>query len=645
MGVPFAVALGLLVAILDLIPLAGATIAGIVVVAVSFIHSIPAGIVAARLHRSSTSRLENHFLQPLIYGRTVQLSPLVVLISILIGAELAGILGALAAIPVAGSLQVVIRDILAVRRARATRAWRCRPEQPPTRRGRTPAHSTTCGAPKDPLSVGSSPAQWPTTCMWDAATALLACCAALLVAALAPAPRSHSADGSRTTRDRPRVGRPRRAERHPQRATACAAQAQPRPLRRGPPAHVRDARRRLLRARVRRRPAVLGPDRAVLSRGARAVVGRREPALGVAELGAATAVELWMGSPGHRGTSSRRAGARSASPRWTRAPRPASSAAAPSRSSPTDFGVRVAPQPSAATLRARARSSVEERRPSKPLVGGSNPPGRITPRSHARLRATLCLAVSRSASRPHRAGKTVQRRGVLGLLISGHVPADARGHPTCPGSCPAVARRSQSIAVPASLGRTAADPTRPLLCTRVGRMEGDPAASGRPPCGPRRRASGAAPHRVGRPCAPPLIVHLAQVTCRRRARGGSTCAPLRSDRRRISAAAGDRAPATPWRRLAGRLRRRSARRQVATVGPTSSSRLAKRGPVRFVSPDGTGEASPVGRSSTWACLETAQASGSQRRQAPHERCAAVGRVPRSRHVGLVRRGSGRTISV
>jgi predicted PurR-regulated permease PerM len=48
----------------------------------------------------------------------VQLSPLAVLISILIGAELAGILGALAAIPVAGSIQVIIRDILAGRRAR-----------------------------------------------------------------------------------------------------------------------------------------------------------------------------------------------------------------------------------------------------------------------------------------------------------------------------------------------------------------------------------------------------------------------------------------------------------------------------------------------------------------------------------------------
>ena len=120
MGVPFAVALGLLVAILDLIPLAGATLAGIIVVTVSFLHSIPAGIVLL-VFMILYQQAENHILQPLIYGRTVQLSPLVVLISILIGAELAGILGALAAIPVAGSLQVVIRDILAVRRARTER--------------------------------------------------------------------------------------------------------------------------------------------------------------------------------------------------------------------------------------------------------------------------------------------------------------------------------------------------------------------------------------------------------------------------------------------------------------------------------------------------------------------------------------------
>jgi predicted PurR-regulated permease PerM len=121
MGVPFAVALGLLVAILDLVPLAGATIAGIVVVGVSFLHSVPAGIVLT-IFVIVYQQLENHFLQPVVYGRTVQLSPLVVLIAILIGAELAGILGALGAIPVAGSIQVILRDVLAARRARLAAA-------------------------------------------------------------------------------------------------------------------------------------------------------------------------------------------------------------------------------------------------------------------------------------------------------------------------------------------------------------------------------------------------------------------------------------------------------------------------------------------------------------------------------------------
>jgi len=115
MGVPYAVALGLLVAFLDLIPLAGATVAGIVVAIVAFLHSVPAGIVAV-VFVIVYQQLENHFLQPVIYGRTVQLSPLVVLISVLVGAELAGILGALAAIPVAGTLQVIVRDQLAHRR-------------------------------------------------------------------------------------------------------------------------------------------------------------------------------------------------------------------------------------------------------------------------------------------------------------------------------------------------------------------------------------------------------------------------------------------------------------------------------------------------------------------------------------------------
>src|SRR5437762_10305482 len=115
-GVPYALALGLIVAILDLIPLAGATIAAIIVGAVAFIHSIPAGIVVV-VFFVLYQQLENHVLQPVVYGRTVQLSPLAVLISVLIGAELAAVLGALGAIPVAVTLQVVFLDWLRHRRA------------------------------------------------------------------------------------------------------------------------------------------------------------------------------------------------------------------------------------------------------------------------------------------------------------------------------------------------------------------------------------------------------------------------------------------------------------------------------------------------------------------------------------------------
>jgi predicted PurR-regulated permease PerM len=114
-GVPYAVALGVIVALLDLIPLAGATIAAVLVGLVAFIHSIVAGIVVVAFF-IAYQQLENHVLQPLVYGRTVQLSPLAVLLSVLVGAEVFGIVGALAAIPVGGSAQVVAREITRYRR-------------------------------------------------------------------------------------------------------------------------------------------------------------------------------------------------------------------------------------------------------------------------------------------------------------------------------------------------------------------------------------------------------------------------------------------------------------------------------------------------------------------------------------------------
>jgi predicted PurR-regulated permease PerM len=118
LGVPFAIALGLLVAILDLIPLAGATLATVLVATVAFLDSITAGIVVL-IFMLVYQQVENHVLFPVVYSRTVQLSPLVVLIAVLIGAEIAGILGALGAIPIAGAIQVLFIDWLRQRHERA----------------------------------------------------------------------------------------------------------------------------------------------------------------------------------------------------------------------------------------------------------------------------------------------------------------------------------------------------------------------------------------------------------------------------------------------------------------------------------------------------------------------------------------------
>ncbi|MGI8662958.1 MAG: AI-2E family transporter [Acidimicrobiales bacterium] len=109
-GVPHAGVLGLFVAFADLIPLVGATLGAVPTIGFAFLHGIPAGI-AALVFFIIYQQFENHVLQVGIMSRTVKVNPLTVLISVLIGVELFGFLGALLAIPVAGILQVVIRDI------------------------------------------------------------------------------------------------------------------------------------------------------------------------------------------------------------------------------------------------------------------------------------------------------------------------------------------------------------------------------------------------------------------------------------------------------------------------------------------------------------------------------------------------------
>jgi len=141
-GVPFAALIALFVAVADLIPLVGATIGAVVAVIAAALHSVPALIVVA-IFVVVYQQLENHLLQPLILSRTVKLNPLTVLVAVLLAVELAGILGAFLAIPIAGMIQVIARDLWDHRRGRPK-------EEPTVGEDRTPEAQTR------PASAGAS---------------------------------------------------------------------------------------------------------------------------------------------------------------------------------------------------------------------------------------------------------------------------------------------------------------------------------------------------------------------------------------------------------------------------------------------------------------------------------------------------------
>ena len=115
MHVPYAVPLGIIVAIFDLIPLVGATLGTIIVAAVALTVGVPTTVIVVAA-MWVYQKIENHALLPLVYHRTVQLSPLAIAVSVAAGAEIGGIVGALLGIPVAGALKVVSAEILAWRR-------------------------------------------------------------------------------------------------------------------------------------------------------------------------------------------------------------------------------------------------------------------------------------------------------------------------------------------------------------------------------------------------------------------------------------------------------------------------------------------------------------------------------------------------
>ena len=118
LGVPYALSLGFVIGFFDLIPLVGATLGAIFVGIATATTDFPTATIVWVAFIIVWQRFEDYVIQPLVYGRTLKVNPIVTIVSVLVGASLLGILGALLAIPTAAAIQIVLRDWWANREAK-----------------------------------------------------------------------------------------------------------------------------------------------------------------------------------------------------------------------------------------------------------------------------------------------------------------------------------------------------------------------------------------------------------------------------------------------------------------------------------------------------------------------------------------------
>lgn len=109
-GVPYPVALALVVTVTDLVPVIGATIGAIIVSAVAFTEDVRTGVIVAAFYLVY-QQVENYLLYPRVMKRSVDVSPAVTVVAVLIGGALLGIVGALLAIPIAAAIQLVLSEV------------------------------------------------------------------------------------------------------------------------------------------------------------------------------------------------------------------------------------------------------------------------------------------------------------------------------------------------------------------------------------------------------------------------------------------------------------------------------------------------------------------------------------------------------
>ena len=129
LGVPFRAPLAVIAGLFSLIPLVGATIAAVLIGLVTVFDNFPTVTIIWAVWAIVYQQFENHVIQPQVQKRTVNVHPFMTIVSVLIGSTLLGMLGALLAIPVAASIQILLREYfdprtLSMRKGRRRRTRR-----------------------------------------------------------------------------------------------------------------------------------------------------------------------------------------------------------------------------------------------------------------------------------------------------------------------------------------------------------------------------------------------------------------------------------------------------------------------------------------------------------------------------------------
>jgi predicted PurR-regulated permease PerM len=116
LGVPFAAPLAVFAGLMSLIPLLGATVAAVIIGLVTLFHDFPTATIIWAVWAIVYQQIENNIIQPQVQRRAVQVQPFIVLVAVLFGSTLLGIFGAIVAIPLAASIQIMVREWWAWRR-------------------------------------------------------------------------------------------------------------------------------------------------------------------------------------------------------------------------------------------------------------------------------------------------------------------------------------------------------------------------------------------------------------------------------------------------------------------------------------------------------------------------------------------------